>query len=87
MEIRKVLGEEIREVTAYRTPDGKLYLERDEALRAYLESKSWVPFLAQVLLLVLAIVLVAFAYKNWSPRPRTAAAPAVGTEAIDTRGN
>ena len=74
MEIKDVIGEEIREVTAYRTPDGKLYLERDEALRAYLGSKSWVPFWAGVLLLALAIVLVAFAYKNWSSRPKIAAA-------------
>jgi len=74
MEIKDAVGEEIKEVTAYKTPDGKLYLEKDEALRAYLGSKSWVPFLAGLLFVALAIVLVAFAYKNWSSRPKTAAA-------------
>ncbi len=62
MEIREALGEEIKEVKAYMTPDGKLYSERDEAARAYLASQSWAPYWGLAWGLVLVSVLAALIF-------------------------
>ena len=44
MKIEEAVRDEIKEVTAYMTPDGKLYLTRDEAVQAYLSSQSLAPY-------------------------------------------
>ena len=48
---------EIKEVTAYETPDGKLYLTRDEAVQAYLSSQSLAPYWAIGLGIIGLIIL------------------------------
>ena len=41
MKIEEAVRDEIKEVTAYKTPDGKLYPTRDDAVQAYLSSRVW----------------------------------------------
>jgi len=62
MEISEALGEEIEEVKAYMTPDGKLYSKRDEAARAYLASQSRAPYWGLAVGLVLVLVLGALIF-------------------------
>ena len=44
MKVEEALREEIKEVKAYMTPDGKLYPSRDEAVQAFLASRSSGPY-------------------------------------------
>jgi hypothetical protein len=62
MKVEDALREEIKEVKAYMTPDGKLYPSRDEAVQAYLASQSWAPYWALALGLVAVIVLAALVF-------------------------
>ena len=53
---------EIKEVTAYETPDGKLYLTRDDAVQAYLSSQSLAPYWAIGLGIIGLIILAALIF-------------------------
>ena len=45
MKVEEALREEIKEVKAYMTPDGKLYASKDEAVQAYLSESELGPLL------------------------------------------
>jgi hypothetical protein len=62
MKVEEALREEIKEVTAYMTPDGKLYASMDEAVQAYLKSQSWAPYWGIAIGLVLLIVIAALIF-------------------------
>jgi hypothetical protein len=59
MKIEEALREEIKEVTAYMTPDGKLYASKDEAVQAYSQSSGpyWAIGIGLVLLIVMAALI------------------------------
>jgi hypothetical protein len=62
MKIEEAVRDEIKEVTAYMTPDGKLYLTRDEAVQAYLSSQSLAPYWAIGLGIIGLIILAALIF-------------------------
>jgi hypothetical protein len=62
MKVEEALREEIKEVRATMTPDGKLYPSRDEAVQALLASRSWAPYWGIALALVGLIVLAALVF-------------------------
>jgi hypothetical protein len=62
MKVEEAFREEIKEVEAYMTPDGKLYASKDEAVQAYLASQSSGPYWAIGIGLVLLIVMAALIF-------------------------
>ena len=62
MKIEEAVRDEIKEVTAYKTPDGKLYATRDDAVQAYLSSQSLAPYWAIGLGIIGLIILAALIF-------------------------
>ena len=61
MKIEEAARDEM-EVTAYMTPDRKLYLTRDEAVQAYLSSQSLAPYWI-IGLGIIALIILAALYR------------------------